>query len=127
MSLINYSHTYLTSIANCISGVLYATILHSERNKSLLDAALNTFLTTLEKEEPHSALLYKLYYEQKADGVGGSTEASLDLAFNDGILDDVETLWKSVMGDEVDSTNFMRFQDREGMSNDDDEDIDEGY
>lgn len=30
------------------------------------------------------------------------------------------------MGDDVDATTFMRFQDREGMNNDDDE-IDEAF
>lgn len=114
-------------IANCIKGVLYATMLHSEHSKPLLDSALDAFLATL--AEPRPALLYKLYYEQRAEvheKSPESIEASLDLAFNDIILDDVEATWKTVMGDEVDPTTFMRFEDREGMSNDDDG-IDEGY
>ncbi|KAE8450242.1 hypothetical protein EG329_006669 [Mollisiaceae sp. DMI_Dod_QoI] len=105
--------------------VLYATMLCSEHSKKLLEAALNTLLATLE-ERP--TLLYKLYYEQQADaGSTGSPEASLDLAFNDGMLDDVESQWKTVMGDEAEQATFMRFEDREGMSNDDDDEVDDAY
>lgn len=112
-------------IANCLIGVLYITMLHSEHSKSILDAALDAFFASL--EEPRPSLLYKLYYQQRAEGEGTSGEASIDLAFNDGILDDVENIWKTVMGDEFDqATTFMRFEDREGMNNDDD-DLDEVY
>lgn len=101
--------------------VLYATMLHSEHSNKLLDAALDTFVATLE-DKP--VLLYKLYYEQQPEAE--SRETSLDLAFNDGILDDVESLWKTVMGEEAEQSTFMRFEDREGMNNDDD-DVEEGY
>lgn len=59
-----------------------------------------------------------MYYEQNAQI---DEETSFDLAFNDGILDDVEAVWKTVMGEGVDETSFMRFEERQGMSNDDDE------
>ncbi|CZR51666.1 related to rab geranylgeranyl transferase component A [Phialocephala subalpina] len=101
--------------------VLYATMLQSERSHELLDVAVDAFLATLE-DKP--SLLYKLYYEQQAEAE--SSETSLDLAFNDSILDDVESMWRIVMGEEADQAMFMRFEDREGMNNDDDE-IDEGY
>lgn len=101
-------------------------MIYSEHSKTFLNAALDTFLAT---QDENSTLLYKLYYEQQAeaenDGSTTAPEASLDLAFDDAILDDVESLWKTVMGDETDPATFMRFEDREGMSNDDE--IDEAY
>jgi hypothetical protein len=53
----------------------------------------------------------------------------LDLAFNDEILQTVEDQWKSIMatGNGVVEDSFMKFDDREGMNDDDDDDGDEGY
>jgi hypothetical protein len=64
-------------------------------------------------------LLYKLYYEQEQTSIGRMS-TSLDLAFNDGMLDDVEREWKLVMGNQVDS-EFMRFEERAGMNDEDDD------
>lgn len=96
-------------------------MLYSKYSKKLLEAALDAFLATVD-DKP--ALLYKLYYEQQTEAE--SSDASLDLAFNDSILEDVESLWKTVMGEEAEQATFMTFEDREGMNNDDDE-ADEGY
>lgn len=102
-------------------------MLYSEHSKQLLDAALDVFLARVE-DTPE--LLYKLYYEQEPEEENEaqteSLDPSLDLAFNDAVLEDVESLWKTVIGDEAEQARFMRFEDREGMSADDDE-LDEGY
>lgn len=47
-----------------------------------------------------------------------SSEASLDLAFDDEMLDEVETQWK-VVGEEAETATFMRFADREKHDEDD--------
>ncbi|GAA5231340.1 hypothetical protein GCM10025794_31660 [Massilia kyonggiensis] len=38
---------------------------------------------------------------------------SLDLAFDDGVIDTVKEAWKIIMGDQA-SDDFMNFEDREG-------------
>ncbi len=114
-------------MANHHTGVLYATTLQSDDSKKLLDFALSTFLTLTEESEVK--ILYKLYYEQEQaarnnDDPLEASDASLDLAFNDEILDDVEMQWKSILGEtEADQATFMRFEDRDGINNDDDERI----
>jgi len=49
------------------------------------------------------------------------------LAFNDGILDDVKQEWKSVVRAEDDDTEFMKFEERAGMNEDDDDNDNNGY
>jgi len=96
----------------------------------VLKSAISTFINIAENGE--EKLLYSLYYEQEQGtrSINGSiaSEASLDLAFNDEILQDVESQWRRIMSDEKGEleTTFLQFEDREGMNNDDD-DNDEGY
>ena len=107
-------------MTNCHSGVLYATTAHSEHSKNLLDSTLKTFLKSSEED---AELLYTLYYEQEQASRSADqapSNASLDLAFNDEMLEDVESQWKSIVGD-ADATTFMRFEDREGANDYDDE------
>jgi hypothetical protein len=76
--------------------------------------------------------LYSLYYEREQQpwtaDAATPCDASLDLAFNDEILQAVEDQWKTIMADKngVVEASFMQFEDREGMNNDD-EDGDEGF
>lgn len=44
---------------------------------------------------------------------------SLDLAFDDAMIDAVQKVWKTVMGDEAREEDFMQFEDREGTAADD--------
>lgn len=64
-------------------------------------------------------LLYTLYYEQQ-----DTAESSLDLAFDDQMLNRVEEQWKDVLGYDqgIEQPPFMQFADREGMNADDDND-----
>jgi hypothetical protein len=96
----------------------------------VLEKAVSTILESVENGQ--GKLLYSLYYEQEQQGSSidpaMSPDASLDLAFNDEILQVVEDQWRTIMADEngvVDAT-FMQFADREGIDNDDDEG-DEGF
>jgi hypothetical protein len=50
----------------------------------------------------------------------------LDLAFNDGILDDVEREWKTLLERMCAEAEFMKFPERAGM-NDEDVDDNEEY
>ncbi|PVH88888.1 hypothetical protein DL98DRAFT_648209 [Cadophora sp. DSE1049] len=117
-----YIMVHSSETGECPKGqcVLYATTSCSEHGKILLDSTLSTFLKSSEED---AELMYTLYYEQEqvSRSVDSeSSDASLDLAFNDEMLEDVERQWKIIVGDE-DQTAFMRFEDREGANDYDDE------
>lgn len=38
--------------------------------------------------------------------------ASIDLAFDDSILENVKELWKRIVGDGVEESDFLKFEDR---------------
>ena len=40
---------------------------------------------------------------------------SLDLAFDDNVLEQVKAAWKMIMGDDANEEDFMKFQSREEM------------
>ena len=86
----------------------------------VLEATISKFL---EAVKDNVKLLYTLYYEQQQV----TATSSLDLAFDDQILDNVEEQWKAVSGygDDEEHPPFMQFADREGMNADDDND--DGY
>jgi hypothetical protein len=98
-----------------VSGVLYATTLlpnssDTDIGKALLNKVLSTFLSTFENTE--AELLYSVYYEQHG------TKEQLDLAFNDGVLEDVEVEWRRIVGGDEESP-FMIFEERNTMGDDD--------
>jgi hypothetical protein len=112
-------------VANHIIGVLYATMMYSKDSKNIMMAALKTFLATAEHEE--AKLLYCLYYEQKElvpAAKPDTFDMSLDLAFDDAMLDNVEQQWKTIIEDDKaeEQATFMQFEDRQGMTDDDDAD-----
>lgn len=49
---------------------------------------------------------------------------SLDLTFDDGLLDAVRSVWAKVMGGQVSDEEFMKFEDRNEEIDDDDDDDD---
>ncbi|KAG4442077.1 hypothetical protein IFR05_002471 [Cadophora sp. M221] len=124
-----YIMVHSSETGECPSGqcVLYATTLHSEHGKKLLDSALSTYLQLSQDE---AELLYTLYYEQeqvsKSSASSDPSDASIDLAFNDEVLEEVEAQWKTVVG-ETDEATFMRFEDREGMNAYDDDEPNEDF
>jgi Rab proteins geranylgeranyltransferase component A len=77
--------------------------------------------------------MYALYYEQEQRASTADPtlpfDPSLDLAFNDEILQAVEEQWRTIMANEngVIEGTFMKFEDREGMNDgEDDGGFDEG-
>ena len=99
--------------ANNGIGVIYVTTEYSSSSKALLEAALARFLEITERGE--GKLLYSLYYELE------QTAVLLDLAFNDQILENVETKWKTIAEGEEEQTPFMQFEERIGMNSEDDD------
>jgi Rab proteins geranylgeranyltransferase component A len=96
----------------------------------VLDIALTALLQVV---TPTADILYKLYYEQTTStrqplvtSQGGATvfefpSPSLGLAFDDRDLEAVKTAWKLVMKDEAANESYMKFEDREGLGDDDDD------
>lgn len=112
-----YIMVHTSETGECPAGqcILYATTSHTETSKAVLEDAIAKLLAATEDK---ATVLYTLYYEQhEVPGV-----SSLDLAFDDQVLDGVETQWKTIMsytdGDE--HPPFMQFAEREGMNADDD-------
>ena len=99
--------------ANSGIGVIYATTEYSSSSEALLEAALAKFLEIAERGE--GRLLYSVYYEQE------QTAVLLDLAFNDQILENVETKWKTIVEGGEEQTPFMQFEERTGMNSEDDD------
>lgn len=99
--------------------MLYATTAFSSSSKTLLEASLSKFLQIAENGE--GEVLYSFYYEQEASA------SSLDLAFNDQVLEEVESKWKTIAEGGEDEKSFMKFEERAGMDDDEDDDNDNGY
>jgi len=132
----------------CPSGqcILYASTLLEDNAKERLEAAVDTlihsptFSRSPDPATPESAprVLYTVYYEQGcastslsvSDGLCSFPSSSLDLAFDDAMLDHVEGTWKAIVGvqvrDEADEASgsgnaYMVFEEREGMQADDED------
>ncbi|RDW80121.1 hypothetical protein BP6252_04759 [Coleophoma cylindrospora] len=114
--------------------VIYASTSQTASSKKLLDLCVSSFIKAVTAE--NAQLLYNLHYEQKqstfesysAGVVHHLQDPSLDLAFDDALLGDVEEAW-NVTAKNIgleDSGTFLQFEERNPM-NGDDEDEDEGF
>lgn len=48
-------------------------------------------------------------------------QKSLDPAFDDALVDSVKGVWKKIMGSNANDVEFLRFEERENIGDDDDE------
>ncbi|KAI8953373.1 rab protein geranylgeranyltransferase component A [Xylaria longipes] len=126
-----YASVHSSDAGECPSGqsVVYLTMEVKPQSPDILDMALTALL---QAAATTADVLYKLYYEQATSAresvvtsQGSATvfefpSPSLGLAFDDGSLDAVKEAWKIVMKDEDLDDAFMKFEDREGMGDDDD-------
>lgn len=98
----------------------------------LLEAYIDTPVSSeLEQQNPEPEILFELRYEQTrastGNHVGGNTCAfplpSLDLAFDDSTLGNVEDAYLHILGriggDQAQETPYMVFESRERFDNDD--------
>lgn len=111
-------------------GVLYSSIsLSGPEGKSALESAVSKLLQSANASEAKA--LWSLHYTQLGRSTGDATETqpskvtvhpnnvlifpppSLDLAFDDTVLETVKEAWKIVLGDEAVDDEFMVFEDRE--------------
>ncbi|TGJ85676.1 hypothetical protein E0Z10_g3114 [Xylaria hypoxylon] len=127
-----YAFVHSSETGECPSGqsVVYLTMQAAPQSPHVLDMALTALL---QAATTTADILYKLYYEQATSSrqplvtsQGSATvfelpSPSLGLAFDDENLVAVKEAWKIVMKDEALDDAFMKFEDREGMGDDDDD------
>ncbi|KAI1472552.1 GDP dissociation inhibitor [Daldinia caldariorum] len=130
-----YAFVHSSETGECPAGqsVIYLTTLATSQSAQRLESALNDLIAAATpSESPAPVSLYKLQYEQtlsaREPSVTTNEETrsfafpspSLSLTFDDGCLGPVKEAWKLVMGDKASETEYMVFQDREGVDDDDD-------
>ncbi|OAL63711.1 rab geranylgeranyl transferase escort protein [Trichophyton rubrum] len=102
-------------------------LLPAERGKVVLENAVDNFLKSVDSKATviwgaHFTQLGCLEREMAVnenikgshDNVFSFPAPALDLAFDDALIDQVKQVWKTIMGDEADENNFLKFDDREG-------------
>ena len=126
---------YSPLTSSSLTGVIYAsTSCHADEDPDeateRLNDAVSRLLNASPLSDPKPDLLWSMAYRTKGRPI--NVEAgpvlsrmsgkvmvfpppSVDLAFDDPILDSVREMWKRIMGDEVDEAEFLRFEDR-GLS-----------
>lgn len=116
---------------------MYASVgLSISHGKLLLASALDELLR-ITGEASQARILWNLRYEQHSPHSRGQPRLenqkiykqerflklpspSMDLVFDDGVLDSVRWAWQKIMGEEADSDQFLVFLEREGQEEDDD-------
>ncbi|KAL2007570.1 hypothetical protein VTN00DRAFT_9008 [Thermoascus crustaceus] len=113
--------------------VIYASVsLPGDEGQSLIDSAVQKLLQKF-SADGSPTVLWSLRYTQLgltsedgdalrtvtdspvSDNILSFPPPSLELAFDDGLIDAVKTAWKTVLGDEAHDEDFMKFEDREGV------------
>ncbi|KAF9886256.1 Rab proteins geranylgeranyltransferase component A [Aspergillus nanangensis] len=128
-----YILVHTSETGECPSGqcVLYCSVsIPGLKGQSLIEDAVRKLLESTPNTD--AKVLWSLRYTQlgrSADGARGTQPAkltmhpnnvisfpppSLDLTFDDRVLDLVKEAWEAVMGDEAANHEFMIFEDREG-------------
>lgn len=110
-----------------MSGILYAsTSVSSENGFVLLSKAVDALLASVDVS-PAPDVLWSAQYQQHASSgaeilpadnerVLSFPSPSMDLAFDDTILDNVKVVWQNIVGE--DGGDFLVFQDREQYDDD---------
>ncbi|KAE8374802.1 hypothetical protein BDV26DRAFT_269288 [Aspergillus bertholletiae] len=132
-----YLLVHSSETGECPSGqcVVYGSVnCAGAQGQTLIEGAIHRLLQS--NAEPDANVLWSLRYTQL--GVSSNSAnpnsfkfedpsssilcfppPSLDLAFDDALIDQVKDAWKLVMGDEADEQEFMDFEDREHADDDD--------
>ena len=116
-------------------GVIYGSVLLPYHDgQPVIDSAIRQLLAL---EDVVGEILWALRYNQLGH-VGGKAvselrphgiseriisfpAASLELALDDSMIDDVRSVWKMVMGDDVNEDEFLKFGAREAADEEDGE------
>ncbi|KAB8269404.1 GDP dissociation inhibitor-domain-containing protein [Aspergillus minisclerotigenes] len=115
--------------------VVYGSVSHAGAGgQSLIESAVHRLLQT--NAEPDAKVLWSLRYTQLGLSSNGANAhsskfegpssnilcfppPSLDLGFDDALIDRVKEVWKLVMGDEANEQEFMNFEEREHADDED--------
>lgn len=108
-----------------ILGVLYAT---TSGDQDLITAAIAQLMQSVaEPETPQ--ILWQLQYQQRSETASSDDaeeekyitfpSSSLDLAFDENILDSVKAAWQKITGGQP--QDFLVFEDRNPIGDDDDD------
>lgn len=99
--------------------------LSDKSGSDLLEKAVDALLSSVDVS-PRPTILWSVKYEQQpssgseslptGDHILRFPPSSLDLAFDDAVLDSVKDMWQRVAGD--DSGEFLVFQEREAYADD---------
>ncbi|KAB8253680.1 GDP dissociation inhibitor [Aspergillus pseudonomiae] len=132
-----YLLVHSSETGECPSGqcVVYGSVnIAGAQGQSLIEDAVHRLLQS--NAEPDAKVLWSLRYTQlglTSNGASGRSfkledpspnilcfpPPSLDLAFDDALIDRVKDAWKLVMGDEANEQEFMNFEDREHADDED--------
>jgi hypothetical protein len=100
--------------------------MHGRNGSALLQKAVESLLSAHDTS-PSPTVLWTVEYQQRSssgteilpsdtDHVVRFPPPSMDLAFDDAILDNVKEVWQKIVGD--DAGEFLVFQDREVYDDD---------
>ncbi|EKG13753.1 Rab protein geranylgeranyltransferase component A fungi [Macrophomina phaseolina MS6] len=125
-----YVFVHSSDTGECPAGqsVLYGSTSSSgEQGTRLLETAIDALLRSVGEDEA-PRILWSLRYEQNSQRNAPSTthervfafpHPSLDLKFDDSMLDRVRLMWEKIMGADADTEYFMKFEYREAIDDDD--------
>lgn len=104
-----------------------STLCDGLRDRDLLGLAVKSLLYLVDSDESETKVLWNMYYEQRVpaseapqEGVFSFPPSTLDLAFDDGVVETVRDAWRFVLGDEAKDEDFLCFPDREGEESEED-------
>ncbi|KAJ3496605.1 hypothetical protein NLG97_g2529 [Lecanicillium saksenae] len=130
-----YATVHSSDTGECPTGqsVAYLSTLSTSTSKALLEAALTSLLAAAAPEaQAAPEVIYKLQYEQRGakapsldvgeDDIVTFGPPVLDLAFRDAMLQPVRQAWEKFTGQAGENTDaeYLVFEDREGVTDDDD-------
>ncbi|KAK8146066.1 Rab proteins geranylgeranyltransferase component A [Beauveria asiatica] len=129
-----YAMVHSSDTGECPSGqcIVYLSTISTASCKAILDAALSSLLHAASEGPAALEVVYKLRYEQRGprtpsldtgeDDIATFGAPVLDLAFRDTMLQPVGQAWQKLtgkVGEEIDA-EYLVFEDREGVSDEDD-------
>ncbi|KAG6014828.1 hypothetical protein E4U43_006081 [Claviceps pusilla] len=123
-ALVHSSDTGECPIGQC---VVYLSTLSCPNSCALLDVSLSKLLAAAASSSQSAKCLWRLHYEQTCgagsfavqDNIGTFGRFAPDLTLNDSVLEPVQQAWQAVVGPDADTDNYMKFDDREGVQDDD--------
>lgn len=111
------------------SGLLYLSTQSTISSQKMLQQSIEPILASVTSSSGASTprCLWSLSYEQTRETSSTQIDGKvvtvpgvpLTLAFGDETLDPVFEAWKVVMGEDADPESYMKFADREGMGDED--------